>query len=110
MWVTRLSKKFELDPEQKFSTEIGGSFWYSDLENNRTQQDGHRSTWSVFSTTNYQAWQWLSLQVNRTLKMPIIFCQIAQPSGHLIIPTKLPIKANLWPMKLITPWHNPFIS
>ncbi|ENU58059.1 hypothetical protein L291_0814 [Acinetobacter guillouiae MSP4-18] len=68
MWVTRLSRKFELDPAQKFSTEIGGSFWYSDLENNRTQQDGHRSTWNIFSTTNYQAWQWLFLAGKQNIK------------------------------------------
>ena len=68
MWVTRLSRKFELDQSQNFSTEIGGSYWYSELENNRTNKDGHRSTWSIFSTTNYQAWQWLFLAGEQDIK------------------------------------------
>ncbi|MCP5877454.1 hypothetical protein NL390_33855, partial [Klebsiella pneumoniae] len=61
MWIARASRKFELDKAQKFSTELGGSVWYSDLENKRTDEDGHRKSWNVFAQTQYQAWQWMFL-------------------------------------------------
>ncbi|MZY07471.1 hypothetical protein GUK58_15605 [Acinetobacter pittii] len=61
MWIARGSRKFELDKAQKFSTELGGSVWYSDLENKRTDVDGHRKSWNVFAQTQYQAWQWMFL-------------------------------------------------
>ncbi|HCU39672.1 MAG TPA: hypothetical protein DF293_04720, partial [Acinetobacter nosocomialis] len=61
MWIGRASRKFEIDKAQNFSTELGGSFWYSDLENKRTNIDGHRKSWNVFAQTQYQAWQWMFL-------------------------------------------------
>ncbi|NUL20414.1 hypothetical protein HUN27_26690, partial [Agrobacterium tumefaciens] len=61
MWIARASRNFELDKAQKISTELGGSVWYSDLENKRTDEDGHRKSWNVFAQTQYQAWQWMFL-------------------------------------------------
>ena len=61
MWIARASKKFELNKAQNLSTELGGSAWYSDLENKRTNIDGHRKSWNVFAQTQYQAWQWMFL-------------------------------------------------
>lgn len=68
MWITRFSRKFELNATENFSTEIGGSYWYSELQNHRTDQHGNRRTWSIFSTTNYQAWQWLFLFGEQNIK------------------------------------------
>ena len=34
---------------------------YNDLENKRTDEDGHRKSWNVFAQTQYQAWQWMFL-------------------------------------------------
>lgn len=61
MWIGRASRKFEIDKTQNFSTELGGSAWYSDLENKRTNIDGHRKSWNIFAQTQYQAWQWMFL-------------------------------------------------
>lgn len=61
MWIARASRKFELDKTRNFSTELGGSAWYSDLENKRTNIDGHRKSWNIFAQTQYQAWQWMFL-------------------------------------------------
>lgn len=59
MWITRFSRTFELDSAQNFSTELGASWWYSQLDNNQTGEEGHRRTWNIFTQTQYQAWQWL---------------------------------------------------
>ncbi|WP_151982079.1 porin [Acinetobacter guerrae] len=68
MWIGRLSKKFSLNDSKKMSTELGTSFWYSDIENKRTQQNGHRNTWNIFATTNYGDWQWMSLYGEQKIK------------------------------------------
>ncbi|AWL27619.1 hypothetical protein DJ533_02945 [Acinetobacter defluvii] len=57
MWVARASKNITWDTENRFSSEVGGSVWYSDLENKKTDETGHKSNWNIFSTTNYQDWQ-----------------------------------------------------
>lgn len=59
MWIGRASKKINLNADASLKTEIGGTYWYSDLENKRTQLDGTRDAWSVFALTELNAWQWL---------------------------------------------------
>ncbi len=49
MWIGRASRKFEIDKTQNFSIELGGSAWYSDLENKRTNIDGDRKSWNIFA-------------------------------------------------------------
>lgn len=61
MWVTRLSKTFQIDPDQGFNTEIGASYWHSDLDNKITGKSGNRDAYNIFATTNYNQWQWLVL-------------------------------------------------
>ena len=61
MWVTHFSKDFYFDLAQIFKTEIGGSYWHSQLDNKLSHQQGKRDTWSVFATTTYENWQWLLL-------------------------------------------------
>lgn len=68
MWIARLSKKFTLDASKDLSTELGTSFWYSDIENKRTQRDGHRNTWNVFAQTQYGQWQWMTLYGEQKIK------------------------------------------
>jgi hypothetical protein len=88
-------RKFELDKAQKFSTELGGSVWYSDLENKRTDEDGHRKSWNVFAQTQYQAWQWMFLVGKQDVTNGDNLFQIAQPLEHLITRIKSLIKANI---------------
>lgn len=57
MWVARASKNITWNSENHFSSEVGGSVWYSDLENKKTDETGHKTNWNIFSTTNYQDWQ-----------------------------------------------------
>ncbi|WOE31721.1 MULTISPECIES: hypothetical protein [unclassified Acinetobacter] len=61
MWVTRLAKNIQWGAQDSISSEIGGSFWYSDLKNKKTDLTGHKRNWNIFSTTNYQDWQLMLL-------------------------------------------------
>lgn len=59
MWIGRISRNISINSEQNFKTEIGASYWYSELENQIGPQDGHRKTWNAFAVTDYQNWQWM---------------------------------------------------
>ena len=59
MWIGRASKKINLNKAHALKTEIGASYWHSDLENQRTGLDGTRDAWNVFALTELNAWQWL---------------------------------------------------
>ncbi|OTG63457.1 porin [Acinetobacter silvestris] len=59
MWIGRASKKIDLNKDYALKTEIGASYWHSDLENKRTHLDGTRDAWNVFALTELNAWQWL---------------------------------------------------
>lgn len=57
MWIGRASKTFQWTATQDLSSEVGGSFWYSELDNQKTGQTGHKSNWNIFSQHRYQDWQ-----------------------------------------------------
>ncbi|OTG81055.1 porin [Acinetobacter sp. ANC 4648] len=59
MWIGRASKKIDLNTEYALKTEVGASYWHSDLENKRTHMDGRRDAWNIFALTELNAWQWL---------------------------------------------------
>lgn len=59
MWIARASKKVDLNKDYALKTELGTSYWHSDLENQRTGLDGTRDAWNVFALTELNAWQWL---------------------------------------------------
>lgn len=61
MWVARASKNITWDIQNRFSSEIGSSVWYSDLDNKKTNETGHKTNWNIFTTTNFQAWQLMLL-------------------------------------------------
>jgi hypothetical protein len=52
MWVARVNQKIPLD-SSPIKLNVGGSYWYSDLENNNGRT-GHRNAWNIFSHLNYQ--------------------------------------------------------
>lgn len=53
MWVARINQKIQFD-DYPVQFNVGGSYWYSDLENNSNGQTGHRHAWNVFGRLNYQ--------------------------------------------------------
>ncbi|MFV5455244.1 hypothetical protein [Acinetobacter towneri] len=61
MWVGRLSKTFTLDEHHELSSKVGTSFWYSELENKKTDLNGDKFNWNIFNITNYQNWEGMLL-------------------------------------------------
>lgn len=61
MWIGRMSKSFHIDAIEGLSTELGTSFWYSDLKNKKNGLNGSRHNWNAFAQTQYNAWQWMFL-------------------------------------------------
>lgn len=53
MWVARVNQKIQLD-DYPIKLNMGGSYWYSDLENNSNGQTGQRNAWNIFGRLNYQ--------------------------------------------------------
>jgi len=52
MWVGRITQDLPLGIEG-LSTQVGGSYWTSDIENKTTSETGRRNAWSLFSKINY---------------------------------------------------------
>lgn len=61
MWVSRLSKTFTLDEPNEFSSQLGASFWYSELENKKIDLNGDKLNWNIFNITHYQNWEGMLL-------------------------------------------------
>ena len=54
MWVGRITQDIPLAVEG-LNTQIGASYWISEIDNKKTNQTGRRKAWSVFSKLNYGA-------------------------------------------------------
>ena len=54
MWVGRITQDIPLAVEG-LDTQIGASYWISEIDNKKTNQTGRRKAWSVFSKLNYGA-------------------------------------------------------
>lgn len=53
MWNARVSHDFKFAGIDQLTTQIGGSYWYSDIKNNLTHQTGDRKAWNLFSKISY---------------------------------------------------------
>ena len=52
MWVGRITQDLLLGVEG-LNTQVGASYWTSNIENKTTSETGHRNAWSLFSKINY---------------------------------------------------------
>ena len=52
MWVARITQDLNLGVDG-LTTQVGGSYWTSEIENKTTNQTGRRNAWAVFSKINY---------------------------------------------------------
>lgn len=60
--VVRAAHTFKnIDGKEGFSSQIGASGWYSQIENKRSGQDGDRQVISIFTNTNYNQWNFQAL-------------------------------------------------
>jgi|SRR5690554_5729742 len=54
MWMARVKQEFNPQSLPDLKMSIGGSYWYSDIENNRTSAQGSRDAWALFNTLSYK--------------------------------------------------------
>lgn len=54
MWIGRISQDIKLNSVPDLSLNLGGSYWYSDIENKSTDLDGSRKAWALFGSLAYQ--------------------------------------------------------
>lgn len=52
MWVGRVSQDIPLGIDG-LDTQLGASYWISQIDNKKTNQTGRRNAWSVFTKVNY---------------------------------------------------------
>ncbi len=54
MWMARVDQQLKFLSTDDLKISVGGSYWYSDIENKKTSIDGNRNTWAVFNRINYK--------------------------------------------------------
>ncbi|KAF5300162.1 hypothetical protein FQR65_LT19393 [Abscondita terminalis] len=54
MWMARVDQDLRFLNTDDFKMSVGGSYWYSDIENKKTSADGTRNTWALFNRINYK--------------------------------------------------------
>ncbi|WP_332605042.1 hypothetical protein [Acinetobacter sp. ESBL14] len=54
MFVMRAKQELSFFNNDDLDMAVGGSYWYSTLENQQNHKDGNRKAWSLFNTLNYQ--------------------------------------------------------
>lgn len=54
MFVARVIQDLDFINNDDLKMAVGGSYWYSSIDNKRNNQDGSRKAWSLFNTINYQ--------------------------------------------------------
>ncbi|MFU8927017.1 hypothetical protein [Acinetobacter puyangensis] len=54
MWIARVVQPLHLFDHDDVNLSVGGSYWYSQIENTNTASDGSRNSWTLFSKINYQ--------------------------------------------------------
>lgn len=59
MWVGRINQDLNIFKNDHLKTSVGASYWYSDIENKRDGNNGHRKAWSAFSQIAYNDLQLL---------------------------------------------------
>lgn len=54
MWMARVDQNLKFLSTDDLKVSVGGSYWYSDIENKKTSAGGNRNTWAVFNRINYK--------------------------------------------------------
>lgn len=54
MWMARVDQELKFLSTDDLNVSVGGSYWYSDIENKKTSIDGNRKNWALFNRINYK--------------------------------------------------------
>ena len=53
MWIGRIVQDISALHTESFDVKVGGSYWYSDIENKSSAQTGNRKAWALFTSMAY---------------------------------------------------------
>jgi hypothetical protein len=54
MWMARVDQELKFLSTDDLKVSVGGSYWYSEIENKKTAEDGNRNSWALFNRINYK--------------------------------------------------------
>ena len=54
MWMGRVKQELAFLTNDDLNVSLGGSYWYSELDNKNNGETGSRKAWALFSQMNYQ--------------------------------------------------------
>ncbi len=54
MWLIRVNQDLNFLKSDDFKASLGGSYWYSEIDNKTNQQQGSRKVWALFSQMQYK--------------------------------------------------------
>lgn len=54
MWLMRINQDLNFLSTDDFKVSLGGSYWYSEIENEINNQQGSRKAWALFSQMQYK--------------------------------------------------------
>ena len=54
MWMARVDQELKFLSTDDLKVSVGGSYWYSEIENKKTTEDGNRNSWALFNRINYK--------------------------------------------------------
>ncbi|WP_446890202.1 hypothetical protein [Acinetobacter lwoffii] len=54
MWMARVDQELKFLSTDDLKVSLGGSYWYSDIENEKVSSDGTRNAWALFNRINYK--------------------------------------------------------
>ena len=54
MWMARVDQELKFLTTDDLKVSLGGSYWYSDIENEKVSSDGTRNAWALFNRIHYK--------------------------------------------------------
>lgn len=54
MWMARVDQELKFLTTDDLKVSLGGSYWYSEIENEKASADGTRNAWAMFNRINYK--------------------------------------------------------
>jgi len=54
MWMARVDQELKFLTTDDLKVSLGGSYWYSEIENEKASADGTRNAWALFNRINYK--------------------------------------------------------
>ena len=54
MWMARINQPLNFLTHEDLKVSVGGSYWWSEIDNNKNSAQGTRQAWALFNSINYK--------------------------------------------------------